>query len=390
MEQYNFDSLINRKGTGCVKTDGLKAYFGCEDLIPLWVADMDFCTPPCIVNAIRERCNHEIFGYTFATDEYYNSIIRWVDKIHRWNVQKEWISYIPGIVKGIGFGIECFSKPGDKIIIQPPVYHPFRIVPTKLNRTVVDNPLKLVNGEYRMDFEQLESVIDETCKILILCSPHNPGGIVWDKETLVRLAEICHKHGIIVISDEIHSEIVYPEYTHYAFATVSEQAAACSITFMAPSKTFNMAGIVSSYAIVPNDSLRRKFFHYLETKELSSAHLFAYTATIAAYNMGDSWRTQMIAYVQENIRFTDEFLKTNLPQIKIYQPQASFLIWLNCKELNLSQPELVSFFTNKAKLALNDGSTFGPGGDGYMRLNIGCPRSILKKALLNLKIALHR
>lgn len=390
MEQYDFDRLVSRKGTGCVKVDGLKQNFGREDLIPLWVADMDFLTPSCIVDAVKERCRHEVFGYTFPTDAYYESVMRWVEKLHRWKIRREWMTYIPGIVKGIGFAVQCFTSPGDKVIIQPPVYHPFRLVPEKMGRTVAYNPLKTENGTYRMDFEQLESLIDEKCKLLILCNPHNPGGIVWDKETLVRLAEICRRHGIIVVSDEIHSEIIYSGHTHHSFPTVSEDASACSITFMAPSKTFNMAGIVSSYAIVPDDSLRRSFFHFLEAGELNSGHLFAYIATSAAYDRGDEWRKQMITYVEGNVRFIEEFLRDKLPCIKIYRPEASFLVWMDCRELGLSQPELVSFFINKAKLALNDGSIFGPGGEGYMRLNIGCPRSVLERALQNLRQAVGR
>lgn len=390
MKKNDFDCLIDRKGTSCIKTDALKERFGRDDLIPLWVADMDFRTPAFIVEAIRKRCNHEVFGYTFASDEYYQSIIDWVKLLHQWNIQREWLSYIPGIVKGIGFCVQCFTEPGDKIIIQPPVYHPFRIVPVLQGRTIVDNPLKLVDGKYTMDFEQLESVIDGGCKMLILCNPHNPGGVVWDKETLTTLAEICQKNNILVISDEIHAEIVYPGNKHYPFATVSDAAAANSITFMAPSKTFNMAGIVSSYAIVQDEQLRTKFFHFLEAGELADAHLFAYVATIAAYKEGNNWRCDMIEYVMENVRFIDQYLKNNIPQIKVYLPEASFLVWLDCRGLKLEQKELVSFFINEAKLALNDGNIFGVGGEGYMRLNVGCPRSILEKALNNLKTAVER
>lgn len=389
MKEYNFDQLIDRRGTDCVKTDGLKEHFGRVDLIPLWVADMDFRTPPCIVEAIRERCEHEVFGYTSAPDEYYKSIIRWVKELHGWDITRDWISYIPGIVKGIGFCVQCFTKPGDKVIIQPPVYPPFRNIPTLQGRVVVNNPLKQVDGVYQMDLDHLESIIDADCKMLILCNPHNPGGIVWDKNSLIQLAEICSKHHIIVISDEIHAEIVYPGITHHPFASVSKQAAACSITFMAPSKTFNIAGIVSSYAIVPDPVLRDKFFHFLEAGELNSAHLFAYTATIAAYTHGDAWRQQMIAYIRQNVDFVNHFLQQHIPQIKAYIPQASFLIWLDCRELGLDQKTLVAFFTEKAHLALNDGGTFGTAGEGYMRLNIGCPRSILEKALLQLKAAIE-
>lgn len=335
----------------------------------------------------KKRCTHEIFGYTAPSDEYYESIINWVQYKHKWTIQKEWISYIPGIVKGIAFVLDCFTQAGDKVIIQPPVYHPFRIVPEKMGREVVYNPLKLTEGKYEMDFEHLESVIDDNCKVFILCSPHNPGGMVWSKDTLAKLAEICAKNNILIISDEIHSEMVYPHSRHNPFPTVSEVAANNSITFMAPSKTFNIAGIVSSYAIIPNENLRNKFFSFLEARELNEGTIFAYTATTAAYTYGAEWLQQMRMYIMENVSFVDRYLKSEIPKIKAYLPEASFLLWLDCRDLKLSQEELVELFKDKAGLALNDGSMFGPGGEGYMRMNIGCPRSILQNALEALKKA---
>lgn len=389
MKHYNFDEIIDRKGTSCVKYDGLKnAYQGKENLIPLWVADMDFATPDFIVEALKKRCEHPVFGYTFDDDEYYESIQTWLDYKYHWKTEREWISYIPGIVKGIGLAVQCFTQPGDKVIIQPPVYHPFRLVSTRMGREVVYNPLKLEDGVYKMDFEQLESLIDKDCKMLILSNPHNPGGVVWEKEALVKLAQICSAHGILVISDEIHAEMTYPQFRHHPFATVSEEAAACSVTFMAPSKTFNIAGIVSSYALVPNTWIREKFYSFLEAGELNAGTIFAFTATKAAYTYGAEWLQQMRSYVIENVNFVDEYLKKNIPQIKVYRPQASFLVWLDCRELKLSQPELVQLFEDKAGLALNDGTMFGKEGEGFMRLNIGCPRSILNKALESLKKAI--
>lgn len=389
MKHYNFDEVINRKGTSCVKYDGLKdAYQGKENLIPLWVADMDFATPDFIIDALKKRCEHPIFGYTFDDDEYYASILAWLNYKYNWKAEREWITYIPGIVKGIGLAVQCFTQPGDKVIIQPPVYHPFRLVPTRMGREVVYNPLKLEDGVYKMDFEQLESLIDKDCKMLILSNPHNPGGIVWEKEALVKLAQICSAHGILVISDEIHAEMTYPQFRHHPFATVSPEAAVCSVTFMAPSKTFNIAGIVSSYAIVPDAQLREKFYSFLEAGELNAGTIFAFTATKAAYTYGAEWLQQMRSYVIENVNFVDEYLKKNIPQIKAYRPQASFLIWLDCRELGLSQPDLVHLFEDKAGLALNDGTMFGKEGEGFMRLNVGCPRSILSKALESLKKAI--
>ena len=389
MKHYHFDEIIERKGTDCIKYDTLKEHFGREDLMPLWVADMDFRTPDFIIDALKKRCEHPVFGYTYPSDNYFNQIIHWVHELHSWDIQREWICYIPGIVRGIAFAIEHFTRKGDKVIIQPPVYHPFRLVPNSLGREVVNNPLRITDGVYEMDFEHLESIIDEKCKILILSNPHNPAGIVWKKETLQQLASICVKHKIIVISDEIHAEMAFPSFSHHPFPTVSDEAAACSITFMAPSKTFNIAGIVSSYAIVPDDTLRKDFYHFLEAGEFNHGTIFAYAAIMAAYTPeGMEWRNQMLDYVMKNVQFVDEYLKKNIPQIKVYMPQASFLIWLNCKELKINHKELIKLFKDRANLALNDGAMFGFEGSGYMRLNVGCPQCKLETALEKLKNAL--
>ena len=385
MKQYDFNEIINRKNSDCIKHDKLEKYFGRDDLLSLWVADMDFRTPDCIIDALKKRCEHPVFGYTYPSDEYFNSIINWIKDLHGWDIHKEWISYIPGIVKGIAFAIEHYTRKGEKVIIQPPVYHPFRLVPENLGREVVNNPLRIVDGAYEMDFNNLKSVIDEKCKILILSNPHNPAGIVWSKETLQQLASICAKHNIIVVSDEIHAEMIFPTFTHYPFPTVSDEAASCSITFAAPSKTFNIAGIVSSYAIIPDDTLRNDFYSFLEAGEFNQGTIFAYAATTAAYTKGMEWRRQMLSYVKENITFIDEYLKTNIPQIKVYLPQASFLVWLDCRGLGLNHKELINLFKERAGLALNDGAMFGIEGNGFMRINAGCPRSILEEALNKLK-----
>jgi cystathionine beta-lyase len=389
MNDYNFDEIIDRRGTNCVKYDTLKEYFGNDDLIPLWVADMDFRTPDFILDTLKKRMGHPVFGYTYPPEEYYDSIIRWNKDLHGWDIKREWISFIPGVVRGIAFAIEKFTQENDKVIIQPPVYHPFRLVPENMKRKVVNNPLRLVDGVYEMDFDHLKSVIDKKCKLLILSNPHNPAGIVWSKECLQELATLCFANHIIVISDEIHSEMTYPPCKHHPFATVSEDAAACSITFAAPSKTFNIAGIVSSYAIIREEYLQKEFYEYLKARELNQGAVFSYIATIAAYTYGAEWRRQMLDYVMRNVDFIDDYLKKNIPQIKVYRPQASFLVWLDCRELGLSHEQLISLFKEQARLALNDGATFGMEGNGYMRINAGCPRSTLKTALKQLKSATH-
>lgn len=382
---YNFNQIIDRRGSGDLKHGVLKERYGRDDLLPLWVADMDFETPPFITEALLQRLQHSLYGYTVVPDELWITIIQWIQEHHNWQVRRQWLTFIPGIVKGIGMAINVFLKEDEKVIIQPPVYHPFRLTPEGNGRQVVMNPLKeLTDGSYAMDFEQLASVVDEKCRLLILSNPHNPAGICWDAETLRRLAHFCYEHDIIVVSDEIHSDMALFGHQHVPFATVSEEAAQISITFGAPSKTFNIAGIVSSYAIVPNPTLRRRFYTWLEANELNEPTLFAPIATIAAYSQGEEWRRQMLRYVEENIRFVEDFFHAQMPQIKPLRPQASFLVWLDCRALGLNHDQLIDLFVNKARLALNDGAMFGPGGEGFMRMNVGTPRAVLQQALQQL------
>ena len=383
---YDFDKPVDRTGSGDLKHEVLAERYGRSDLLPLWVADMDFETPPFITQAIRDRLEHSLFGYTVEPADYWPTVAQWIAEHHGWQVRREWMTYIPGIVKGIGMAINVFVKADEKVIIQPPVYHPFRLTPEGNGRKVVYNPLKQRgDGYYDMDFEQLEQVCDEKCRMLILSNPHNPAGIVWPKETLLRLADFCHEHRIIVVSDEIHCDMTLTGHRHTPFATVSDKAAQCSITFGAPSKTFNIAGIVSSYAIVPDDSLRRRFFTWLAANELNEAPLFSPIATIAAFKHGEEWRRQMLRYVEGNIDFLCDYCKQHLPAIKPLRPQASFLVWLDCRPLGLAHDALVDLFVNQARLALNDGAMFGPGGEGFMRLNVGTQRSVLKEALDRLR-----
>lgn len=388
--KYNFDEIIDRSNTDCVKMEQLKTIFGREDLMPLWVADMDFLSPPTITEALMKRVQHGLFGYTAPSEEYFASIVNWLDKRHQWKVQKEHITFIPGVVKGFAFAIDAFTKPGDQIIIQPPVYQPFSVVTNSLGRKIVNNPLVLEDGQYKMDMDGLKKVIVENdCKLFIFCNPHNPGGRVWSKEELRELAEICYDNDILVVSDEIHSDLALPGFKHVPFASVSEKARDNSITLMAPSKTFNIAGIVSSFSVMPNDEIRKRFLSYLEPRELHQGTVFAYTATRAAYETGEEWLNEVLQYVQQNVDFVDGFLKQHIPQITAIRPEASFLVWLDCRELGLSQHELVNLFVNKAGLALNDGAMFGTEGCGFMRLNIGSPRSVIEKALNNLKKAIY-
>lgn len=388
MGKYDFDKIVDRRGTGALKLDVLNERYGRADLTPLWVADMDFETPSFITDALKQRLEHSLFGYTVEPDDYRPAIIDWIRDHHGWEVRPEWLSYIPGIVKGIGMVVNVFVKPDEKVIIQPPVYHPFRLTPQGNGREVVYNPLiENPDGTYSMDFDNLEKVADPSCRLLILSNPHNPGGIVWDRETLEKLARFCSSRGIIVISDEIHCDMALYGHKHIPFASVSQEAASYSITFSAPTKTFNIAGIVSSWCVVPDEKLRTRFFGWLKANELDEPNMFAPIATVAALRNGEEWRREMLRYIEGNIDFVINWCAERIPQIKPLRPQASYLVWLDCRGLGLSHDDLIDLFVNKARLALNDGAMFGPGGDGFMRLNVASPRKLLEQALLQLEDA---
>ena len=384
--KYNFDEQIDRKNTNAVKLDEMKDIWGRDDLIPMWVADMDFATPDFVIDAVKKRCEHPILGYTMKSDGYYNSIVNWVKDRYGMVVEKKHIDYVPGIVAGLGMALNCFTSPGDKVVIIPPVYHPFAWLTTKNNRRLVECPMIFENGEYRMNLELLRS-IKKGVRALILCNPHNPGGVVWKKEELQELAEICAEDNILVFSDEIHADLTLPPHKHIPFAMVSEKAKNNSVTFMAPSKVFNMPGVAASHTIIYNDALRARFETYLEAGELGAGHVFAFPAVEAAYSNGTEWLDQCLEYIQGNIDYVDSFLKENTPKIKAIRPMASYLIWLDCRELGLNHDELNSFFADKAGLALNDGKMFGREGAGFMRMNVGTQRSVVERAMKQLSEA---
>lgn len=400
---YDFDKPVDRRGSGDLKHEVLQERYGRSDLLPLWVADMDWETPDFITDALKQRLEHSLFGYTVEPKDYWPTVQQWIETHHQWKVEREWLTYIPGIVKGIGMVINFFLKEDEKVIVQPPVYHPFYLTPRGNKREVVWNPLKEMTscnqqggsptpsgagGLYQMDFDQLEQVCDDKCRLLILSNPHNPAGIVWDRETLKRLAHFAKEHHLIVISDEIHCDMTLWDNKHIPFASVSDEAAEVSITFGAPTKTFNMAGIVSSWGIIPNEELRKPFYKWLTANELNEPHLFAPIATIAALQQGEEWRQQMLRYVEGNIDFLIDYCQKYIPKIKPLRPQASFLVWLDCRELGQNHKELNDLFINQVHLALNDGEMFGAGGEGFMRMNVGTQRSVLKEALERLKAAL--
>ena len=394
MEIYNFDKIIDRHGSYAIKCDGLNAKFGREDLEPLWIADMDFEVCPAISKAMIKRMQHPVYGYAYAPDSYWESIMKWLNRRHNWNVKREELTFIPGVVRGVAYAVNYFTKPGDKIIIQPPVYHPFKMVIEGNDRIAVNNPLIFEDNNYKMDIEWLKKLLDveeaKRPKMLILCNPHNPAGIQWNEDTLKQLAIVSSQYNIKVVSDEIHGDLMLYGRRHIPFATVNKEAEKVAITLGAPSKTFNIPGMVSSWMVINNPELRTPFYKWLEANEFSSPTFMATLATEAAYCNGEEWLNQMLKYIEGNIAAVEEYLANNIPAIKAIRPEASFLIWLDCHELGLSQDQLVDLFVDKAHLALNDGEMFGKEGIGFMRLNVASPRSIIINALKHLHEAINK
>lgn len=386
---YDFDREICRKGTGAVKTDCLKDFFGCDELAPLWVADMDFAVAPEITEALMERMKHPVYGYAGVPDSYWDSIISWLRRHHDWEVKREELTFVNGVVRGIAFIINYFTERGDKILIQTPVYHPFRNLTVGNHRVCVTNPLKETEGGYEMDFDDLErKFATESPKLMILCNPHNPAGIQWCADDLRRVASLAKKYGVTVVSDEIHGDLVLYGKPHIPFLAVSEEAREVGIALGAPSKTFNIPGLASSWIVVNNPELRHGFYEWMEVNEFSSPTFVATIATEIAYNNGEPWLKELIKYIEGNVEAVEKYCEENLPGIKAVRPQASFLVWLDCRGLGLTHDELIDLFVNKAHLALNDGAMFGEEGSGFMRLNVGSPRAYLLRSLEALKEAL--
>jgi len=383
---YNFDEIINREGTGCVKYDGRKQVFGKSDVMPLWVADMDFKTPDFVINALKKRLEHEILGYSFRTPLYDNSIVQWQMKRHQWKIQKDWLSYTPGVVTGLALAVESFSSPEDEVILQPPVYPPFFNTVLNTGRKVVENPLKKVEGRYTFDLEDLKKKITPSTKMLLLCNPHNPGGMVWKREELKALANICMENNIMMVSDEIHSDIVYGGNKHIPLASLSKDIADHSVVFMAPSKTFNIAGLSTAYVVIPDVRLLGIYQNTLNREGLGHGNLMGAVALESAYRNGEDWLEQLLGYLRENISLIDKYLKEKLPEVHMMKPEATFLAWLDFSAFNLSDDEIKQKIINSG-VGLNQGIEFGKQGTGYMRLNFGCPRSVLEEALTRIASA---
>jgi cystathionine beta-lyase len=388
MKKYNFDELIVRENTDCVKYDLRELFFGIDDVVPMWVADMDFRTPDFIIDAIKSRLDHEILGYSIRGENFNDAIAAWMKKRHDWEIQKEWISFSPGVVPAVNMIVLAFTEPGDKIIVQPPVYFPFFMAIENNGRKKVENPLKLENGRLYMDFDDLRMKAKDA-KVIILSHPHNPGGSVWTKEELTVLAEICIENDVLMVSDEIHSDLLFDGFRHIPLASVSDEAAQLTITCNAPSKTFNLAGLATSYLIIQNKELLNGYNKMLNDKlHVNMGNLFGPIALKAAYEHGDAWLKQLLDYVWANVCYVDEYLKNHIPQIKAIIPESTYMIWLDCRELGLKGDALKDFFITKAKVGFNDGRVFGTGGEGFMRINVACPRVLVEQAMEQIKAAL--
>jgi len=383
---YNFDEVVCRKHTDALKLEALAPRWGRTDLLPMWVADMDFKTPPFIVEVMKKRMECEVFGYTAKPESWYEAIISWQKRRHKWTITKEMISFVPGVVPALAMAVQAFTQPGEKVMIQQPVYNPFAQVIRNNHRELVNCPLELKDGQYHINFKLFEKKI-KGCKLFLFCHPHNPGGRVWTREELKKVATICAQNNVIIVADEIHADLTLLPYEHIPFASVSEEAKQNSVVFASPSKAFNMAGLATSYAVIANPTLRRRFESYVEGNELAAGNVFAFNTVVAAYNKGEEWLQQMLTYVQGNIDEVVSYIKENIPQLKVIIPQASYLVFIDFSALQLNQKDIVALCTNRAHLALNDGSIYGEEGNGYMRINLACPRSVVRQALAQLKDA---
>ncbi|CQR73768.1 Cystathionine beta-lyase PatB [Sporomusa ovata DSM 2662] len=387
---YNFDATISRQGTGCRKWDSLDSVFGRKDILPFWIADMDFATPPGVVEALKEKVEHKVFGYHTRDNSFYKAAIDWEMERHGWGIKQEWLLNTPGVVPSISFAILALTEPGDQIIVQPPIYPPFFACVTKNGRQLIENPLINIDGNYVLDFDDLERKMSPKVKMLLLCSPHNPVGRVWTKEELSRLAEICLRHNVLIISDEIHADLVYSGHKHIPLSFLGSEVAQSTITFLSPSKTFNIAGTYTSFAVIPNEIHRRKFAQLMDALHLDSGNLFGITAAEAAFRTGGPWLDELLAYLESNAEFLVNYVKSNIPSISTTVPQGTYLAWLDFNKSGIHTSELHHFLIHKAGLGLNAGATFGTQGTGFARLNFGCRRTLLAEGLFRLETAMKK
>jgi cysteine-S-conjugate beta-lyase len=382
---YDFDEVQDRRGTGCLKYDATRKRKGRDDLLPLWVADMDFALPEDIRADISAVAAHGIFGYGFTTPTYLDAVRSWYARHHDWQTEREWIVQTPGVVFALGVAIQAFSVPGDAILIQQPVYYPFASIVEANGRVLVNNELVYEDGRYRIDFDDFETKIrEQNVKVFILCSPHNPVGRVWSAAELIRMGQICAAHGVVVVADEIHGDFAYPEHTHRVFPTLDEAFPSLSVVCTAPSKTFNIAGLQVANIFISDPELRRRFCAVLNALGYEGVSTIALTAAQSVYTKGEDWLRQLKEYLVGNLAYIRAFLQEELPQIRLIEPEGTYLVWLDCSALGLSDRELEELIVNKAHLWLDAGSLFGQRSGQFERVNIACPRALLKQACAQL------
>lgn len=382
MYKYDFDTVYNRKGSGCFKADALKMLYGKEDLLSLWVADMDFAIAPEIQEAFQKKLEHPIFGYNFRMNSYYETIINWIERRYLWQVKRDWILNTPGIVTAINVAVVTLTKPCDGILVQMPVYDPFFEAVKKNGRKLLNNQLKLIKGRYEIDFEDLEQKLKQS-KMFILCNPHNPVGRVWTKQELLSIGHLCRKHKVIVISDEIHADIIYSGHKFIAFSSL-EDFSTFTISCYSPSKSFNLAGLCTSAIIIPDAKIRKRFNAYVQTMHLFLGNTFGIIALQTAYDKGDSWLEALVTYLQGNRDYLCDYIETHLHQLQMIKPEGTYLSWIDCRRLRLTDNELLNILVENG-LALSMGSTYGKGGSRFVRLNFGTPKAKLSQACVNLE-----
>ena len=387
----DFDRLTDRRGTDCLKYDFAAERGYPAEVLPFWVADMDFPAPEPVVKALEQRARHGIFGYTNIKEDYREILARWFEKRHGWQVEGEWLSITPGVVFGICTAIRAFTEPGEGVLICPPVYYPFAASIKANGRKLVESPLVEKDGHYEIDFQDFErKIVEGGVKLFVLCSPHNPVGRVWSRQELEQVAAICQKHRVLVVADEIHQDFVRPGHRHTVFASLGAEVADFTITCTSPSKTFNLAGLQISHIFISNESLRRKFRHELAAVGYGEPNAMAEVAAKAAYGQGEPWLTELLSYLEENLRRTRAFLAENLPQVKLIEPEGTYLLWLDCRGTGLSTEEQDEAIVQRGRIWLDEGRIFGTGGEGFQRINIACPWSILEEGLKRLAFALKK
>ena len=390
MGRYDFDSVIERTNTCSSKWDLMTPLFGRNDLLPMWVADMDFKAPPEVNEALRERVEHGIYGYTKRMAPYYEAIVSWVGRRFDWTIEPDWICHSPGVVPALSMAILTYTQPGDGVLIQPPVYYPFFDVIGGRGRRIVENPLRFTGDRFEIDFDDLERKLDPSVTMMFLCSPHNPVGRVWTREELARIVDLCAERNVLIVADEIHSDIVFPWAKHTPIASLSEKAAAISLTTIAPSKTFNIAGLSTSAVIVPDKRLRERYRNTISFLHIDGGNTFGTLACEAAYRKGEPWLGELMEYLQGNLEFLDSFLKTNIPEIRLIRPEGTYIPFLDCRALKKSAKDLQAFFVNEAKVAMDGGDWFGTGGEGFVRMNIATPRALLREGLERIERAIGK